>query len=101
MEAHTLSVLLLACPLGFTARFTPPPLLPSLFLVHRVVTDVRFAIVPMTEQIPRLLATILKAKEDPDHKIIVFFVAARIVQASYMLPPLFLNMVLSPVCKIT
>lgn len=37
----------------------------------------------MAEQLPRLLATILKAKEDPDHKIIVFFVAARIVQASY------------------
>ncbi|CAN0196110.1 unnamed protein product, partial [Ectocarpus sp. 12 AP-2014] len=40
----------------------------------------KFAVVPMAEQIPRLLATILKAKEDPDHKIIVFFVAARIVQ---------------------
>lgn len=36
----------------------------------------------MAEQIPRLLATILKAREDPDHKIIVFFVAARIVQVS-------------------
>eukprot|EP00752_Nemacystus_decipiens_P004212 g3849.t1 len=40
----------------------------------------KFAIVPLAEQIPRLLATILKAREDPDHKIIVFFVAARIVQ---------------------
>lgn len=43
--------------------------------------ETRFAIVPMAEQVPRLLATILKAREDPDHKIIVFFVAARIVQA--------------------
>ncbi|CAN0122636.1 unnamed protein product [Ectocarpus sp. 13 AM-2016] len=41
----------------------------------------KFAVVPMAEQIPRLLATILKAKEDPDHKIIVFFVAARILHA--------------------
>ena len=40
----------------------------------------------MAEQIPRLLATILKAREDPDHKIIVFFVAARIVQASELSP---------------
>lgn len=47
--------------------------------------DTRFAIVPMVEQIPRLLATILKAREDPDHKIIVFFVAARIVQASKLI----------------
>lgn len=44
--------------------------------------ETRFAVVPMAEQVPRLLATILKAKEDPDHKIIVFFVAARIVQVS-------------------
>lgn len=36
----------------------------------------------MVEQIPRLAATIMKAiREDPEYKIIVFFVAARIVQA--------------------
>lgn len=45
----------------------------------------------MSEQIPRLLATILKAKEDPDHKIIVFFVAARIVQVWFYSSFLFLS----------
>lgn len=40
----------------------------------------RFAIVPASELMPRLLVTLLKAREDPDHKIIVFFVAARVVQ---------------------
>lgn len=42
----------------------------------------RFSIVPMAEQMPRLLAVLTKAQEDPDHKVIVFFVAARVVQAS-------------------
>ena len=50
-------------------------------------------IVPVLEQLPRLLATILKAREDPDHKIMVFFVAARVVQASALPLFLFLSLV--------
>lgn len=34
----------------------------------------------MADVMPRLAATLTEARKDPDHKVIVFFVAARVVQ---------------------
>lgn len=42
---------------------------------------------PMADQMPRLLAALMKAQEDPDHKVIVFFVAARVVQVKIVARP--------------
>ena len=57
-------------------------LVPAINLLFLRFSSRRFSIVPMAEQAPRLLAALMKAQEDPDHKVIVFFVAARVVQAS-------------------
>lgn len=36
----------------------------------------------MADLMPRLAATLMEARKDPDHKVIVFFVATRVVQVS-------------------
>lgn len=36
----------------------------------------------MVEVIPHLAATLSEMRKNPDHKVIVFFVAARVVQVS-------------------
>lgn len=54
----------------------------SLFLTHSTLLYMlyRYSVVPMAEMFPRLVATLMEAKKNPDHKVIVFFVAARVVQ---------------------
>lgn len=44
----------------------------------------RYALVPLADMMPRLAAALAEEKKNPDHKVMVFFVAARVVQVSIL-----------------